>query len=67
MEFFVRKVVAVDQQKDGVATDRQYIQNSVLSNSKNLKWEWKSVNDFDRLEKFSDDEVFEDEIVFKLV
>jgi hypothetical protein len=25
------------------------------------------VNDFDRLEKFSDDEVFEDEIVFKLV
>jgi len=29
-------------------------------------WEWRNVNDFDRVEKFSDDEVFENEVVFKL-
>jgi len=28
---------------------------------------WRSVNDFERIEKFSDDEVFEDEVIFKLV
>ena len=39
----------------------------MIANTEGLKWHWKSVNDFDRLEKFSDDEVFEDEIVFKLV
>lgn len=35
-------------------------------NGKDLKWVWKEVNDFDRLEKFADDEVYEDEVVFKL-
>ena len=30
------------------------------------QWQWRKVNDFDRIEKFSDDEVFEDEVVFKL-
>jgi len=28
---------------------------------------WRSVNDFERIEKFSDDEVFEDEVIFKLI
>lgn len=32
-----------------------------------LEWQWFTVNDFDRIEKFSDDEVFEDEVVFKLI
>ena len=30
-------------------------------------WVWKEASDFDRLDKFSDDEVFEDEVIFKLV
>ena len=25
------------------------------------------MNDFDRIQKFSDDEVFEDEVIFKLI
>ena len=40
---------------------------SVAGNNKSWQWLWKNVNDFDRMEKFSDDEVFEDEVVFKLV
>jgi len=39
----------------------------VVGNTQGLTWLWKDVNDFDRMEKFSDDEVFEDEVVFKLV
>lgn len=39
----------------------------VVDEKGQLKWTWKEVNDFDRLEKFSDDEVFEDEVVFKLL
>ena len=46
----------------------ELIQEAALSgNTKDLKWLWKNVNDFDRMEKFSDDEVYEDEVVFKLV
>ena len=35
-------------------------------NNLDLIWEWQAVNDFDRVEKFSDDEVFDNEVVFKL-
>lgn len=68
MEFFVRKVVLNEAKNEQeITTQRQMVQTSVVGNVKDLKWEWKNVNDFDRLEKFSDDEVFEDEVVFKLV
>jgi hypothetical protein len=30
------------------------------------KWEWSDVQDFDRMQKFSQELGFEDEIVFKL-
>ncbi len=38
-----------------------------ISGNDDLKWLWKNVNDFDRMEKFSDDEVYDDEVVLKLV
>jgi hypothetical protein len=50
MEFFVRKIKG---------RENNY-------KDEDLRWEWKSVNDFDRVEKFSDDEVFDNEVVFKL-
>lgn len=49
------------------------VRKVVEGNNKNergafqLEWTWWEVNDFDRLEKFSDDEVFEDEVIFKFI
>ena len=42
-------------------------QESGAGSNSHSQWLWKNVNDFDRMEKFSDDEVFEDEVVFKLI
>lgn len=39
----------------------------MAANNSGLQWLWRNVNDFDRMEKFSDDEVHEDEVVFKLI
>ena len=73
MEFFVRKVF-VDGKlanqigvKDGTPTKQvDRIQESIVGSTHDLKWVWNAINDFDRIEKFSDDEVHEDEVVFKL-
>ena len=66
MEFSVRKII--DSSKEGQLTSpRKDINSSVVGNKDDLKWVWKEINDFDRLEKFSDDEVYEDEVIFKLV
>ena len=69
MDFFVRKVVVNDSalQNQEVSREQDQIKGPVIGNASDLKWKWKSVMDFDRLEKYSDDEVFEDEVVFKLV
>jgi hypothetical protein len=69
MEFYVRKVTKRDNVATGSmqGTDYDQIQSSIADNSKDLQWIWHDVNDFDRIEKFSDDEVFEDEVVFKLI
>ena len=70
MEFYVRKVTQRDHSAatgSMKGTDYDQIQSSIADNSKDLQWVWHDVNDFDRIEKFSDDEVFEDEVVFKLI
>lgn len=70
MEFFVRKVY-VDEKANPFGSPSKkpeidLIQDSVVGNTADLKWVWNAINDFDRIEKFSDDEVHEDEVVFKL-
>mmetsp|Transcript_5079 Transcript_5079/g.7687 ORF Transcript_5079/g.7687 Transcript_5079/m.7687 type:complete len:197 (+) Transcript_5079:6888-7478(+) len=65
MEFYVRKVL--ESSSGAAPTEKEHIQQSVVRNTSDLRWLWKNVYDFDRLEKFSDDEVYEDEVVFKLV
>jgi hypothetical protein len=52
MDFYVRKIQDSTQAR----------QNQDGSK----KWLWKEINDFDRIEKFSDDEVHENEVIFKL-
>ena len=69
MEFYVRKVLVQDAKVQLLSKDKEQgnlIQESVIRNTSDFRWLWKKVNDFDRLEKFSDDEIFEDEVVFKL-
>ena len=75
MEFYVRKVSdtskppgpGLPKSAAGKAPEVDAIHDEVAGNTQGLMWLWKDVNDFDRMEKFSDDEVFEDEVVFKLV
>lgn len=69
MEFYVRQVLKKDSapQRRASDVDQMHIQQSVVGNTNDLQWKWKTVNDFDRMEKFSDDEVFQDEVVFKLI
>jgi hypothetical protein len=66
MEFFVRKVSAVSGDPGHIRNDIANVHNKDIG-KENLKWIWNNVNDFDRLEKFTDDEVFEDEVIFKLM
>jgi hypothetical protein len=66
MEFYVRKVSALASGAGPARNDIANVHNKDIG-MENLKWIWKNVNDFDRFEKFTDDEVFEDEVVFKLV
>lgn len=72
MEFFVRRIYV-----DGKLTNQLGVHSSpqkeadqphdsVVGNTHDLRWVWNAINDFDRIEKFSDDEVHEDEVVFKL-
>jgi len=69
MEFYVRKVMVRGSQNQRASqlggVDRS--QGSLVGGSNDLDWVWRPLNDFDRMEKFSDDEVFENEVVFKLV
>lgn len=70
MEFFVRKIY-IDGKANPFGSpskkpEIELIQDSVVGNTADLKWVWNAINDFDRIEKFSDDEVHEDEVVFKL-
>jgi hypothetical protein len=67
MELYVRKV-NLSNNINNASPNKKAANNAagaVISNQMN-DWQWKKVNDFDRIEKFSDDEVFEDEVVFKL-
>jgi hypothetical protein len=71
MEFFVRKIYHDGRLMNqvGVSSPQKEvdnIQDSIVGCTHDLKWVWNAINDFDRIEKFSDDEVHEDEVVFKL-
>lgn len=54
MEFFVRKV-------------NQMQRSSIGGGNQEFHWRWDPLNDFDRMEKFADDEVFDGEVVFRLI
>jgi hypothetical protein len=67
MEFFVRRVKADDLrgQRNPAAGQKQ-------PSIENYVWQWAPLNDFDRMEKFADpgvyqDEVFQDQVIFKLI
>ena len=68
MEFFVRKV-KFNQNKaykaGGGIGQKQQVEDDYI-------WNWAPLNDFDRMEKFADledyqDEVFQDQVIFKLI
>jgi len=59
MEFFVRKVMGQNKQRASIGAMQQEGSNYI--------WKWVPLNDFDRMAKFGDDEVFDDEVIFKLI
>lgn len=68
MEFFVRKVkinTNKQQNLDGAILQKHQLDDEYI-------WNWAPLNDFDRMEKFANledyqDEVFQDQVIFKLI
>ena len=58
-EFFVRKIQNLNEK----AQRARFGGNQ----TGDYRWTWRSCNDFDRIIKFSDDEVHREEVIFKLV
>ena len=63
MEFFVREVSV----RNEVRRTSELQQNANDKNVDGLSWNWQSVNDFDRMERFKPGVQINNEVVFKLI